>query len=233
MDCIKYSERLRVFYSKEEIKQLENGARLLKDCFNCELKILSTNISGAYRAITMQVGQGSTLSGEYFNKIMLEKKIEDLFYPYIDKHIVLYIKVNPYKPTIVDVVTHEWLQEKMITKGIRKSDFIVDTGIDKTNLSAWINGTRSMSQPVKAMFYFYLIRPTNAHQLLTAFYQDLSEAIIGSTIPVVTEFITEADIRSAVLKKARELNCQVLMGGFNSKIAEISFYEPKRICMIA
>lgn len=35
-------------------------------------------------------------------------------------------------------------------------DIMDETGIDKSNVSAWVNGTRTMSQPVRAMFYYYI-----------------------------------------------------------------------------
>ena len=80
-------EKLSTFYSKEEIVHLEAGARLVREDFNCELKILTTTISGAYKSISVQISQKATLSGEYFDRIILEKKVEDLFYPFLKRDI--------------------------------------------------------------------------------------------------------------------------------------------------
>jgi DNA-binding Xre family transcriptional regulator len=46
----------------------------------------------------------------------------------------------------------------MLKKGVKFNDLVTDTGLDKTNISAWVNGKRDMSQIVKAMFYFYFTR---------------------------------------------------------------------------
>lgn len=106
-------------------------------------------------------------------------------------------------------------------------DIMIDTGIDKTNLSAWLSGARVMSQPVKAMFYFYLTRAADKGQVLGTFFQNLNNATPGAILEVPTEHITEMDVRSEVMKKAIELNCHVLMGDFSMPIANITFYQPR------
>ena len=54
------------------------------------------------------------------------------------------------------IVTPEWVQKKLKEKGIQQVDICKETGIERGNLSAWVNGAKPMSQPVKAMFYYLL-----------------------------------------------------------------------------
>lgn len=69
----------------------------------------------------------------------------------------VHVKAIAYHEPAPNAVTPEWLQNKMTTTGCKVKDLVTDTGIDKANISAWINGVRPMSQPVKAMFYYYFL----------------------------------------------------------------------------
>ncbi len=227
MSYFKYNDKLPKLYSSAEIIKLEEGARELKEDFNCELLVASTNISGAYKSVTITISQGYREDGVYLDKAELEEKVEILFKPFLQERI-LYVRPLPHKVAIVEVVSPEWLKERMLKKGVRIKDIMIDTGLDKTNLSAWLSGARVMSQPVKAMFYFYLTRVADKGQVLGAFFQDLDNATPGAVLEVPTEHITEMDVRSEVMKKANELNCQVLIGDFSMPIADITFYEPRR-----
>ncbi|WP_394803177.1 helix-turn-helix domain-containing protein [Membranihabitans marinus] len=42
----------------------------------------------------------------------------------------------------------------MTKRGINSKELVEMTGINKSNISAWINDIRPMSQPAKALFYF-------------------------------------------------------------------------------
>jgi len=44
----------------------------------------------------------------------------------------------------------------MSSESIRIKDIVNITGLDKGNLSSWINGTREMRRPIQSMFYFML-----------------------------------------------------------------------------
>lgn len=54
-----------------------------------------------------------------------------------------------------------YIRSYMINNGIKSKDICNDTGLDKTNISAWINGKRPMSKIVIAMFHFYFINFNN------------------------------------------------------------------------
>lgn len=60
-----------------------------------------------------------------------------------------------FEDTPVNVVTPDWAQERMNQRKVNLKQLEKDTGIDRGNLSNWVNGKRPMSQPVKALFYYY------------------------------------------------------------------------------
>lgn len=51
-------------------------------------------------------------------------------------------------------ITPDYIREKMFELRLKQVDLVGLTGCDKTNINAWVNGTRGMSQPVKAMFHY-------------------------------------------------------------------------------
>lgn len=56
---------------------------------------------------------------------------------------------------ISSTVTLEWVNDKMFEHNLKQSDICMDTGLNPTNLSAYITGKRPMGQPVKAFFYYF------------------------------------------------------------------------------
>jgi hypothetical protein len=126
------------------------GAALHLRMSNISFKILEVTNT----AITLRVIQGKHLSENYADKkalVELTKELFQRFYP--DKKIhpqAIVFKHNP-----VMQITAQWVKEKMETLDLGVTDIVNDTGVDKTNISAWANGTRPMSQPVKAMFFHY------------------------------------------------------------------------------
>lgn len=53
-------------------------------------------------------------------------------------------------------VDTSWIAQRMEAKSLTQVEVSRQTGIDKSNISAWISGLRPMSKIVKAMFYFML-----------------------------------------------------------------------------
>ncbi|MFA6084236.1 hypothetical protein [Mucilaginibacter sp.] len=228
MSTILQIEKLSKVYSEEEIKRIDEAVREWNTSDRIEFKIQSTVISGVFKSVAVRVSQPFNESGIYLDRATLISKTEAIFKPFLYGRM-LYVDAHPYKPVIIDIVTPEWLEKRMVERGVRVKDIAIDTGIDRTSLSGWISGLRPMSQPVRAMFYFYLIRPADKHNLVSAFYYDLSKAEIGTVIKVVTNYLPEIEIRPMLIRKANELNCQVSIGDFSSEIAEIKFVEKRWI----
>ncbi|MNY29273.1 hypothetical protein D3C86_1633040 [compost metagenome] len=110
-------------------------------------------ISSDANGLIIRTKQDKHVSGNYADEVKLIELTRNLFGILPEKPV---IAVQPliYTPVLVDVVDAKWIQEKMEKHRIQIEDIVADTGIEKSSLSAWIKGTRLMTQPVKAMFYF-------------------------------------------------------------------------------
>jgi hypothetical protein len=54
-----------------------------------------------------------------------------------------------------ELVTPQWVKAQIRRLDLRVNDIVEHTGVNQSNVSAWINGLRPMSASVKAMFYWY------------------------------------------------------------------------------
>jgi hypothetical protein len=131
-------------------EKLEAGAALHRRMSNITFKI--TEVTEG--AIAVKVIQGKHLSENYADKKSLVTLTRDLFERFFpDKKI--HPQAIPFKANPVTEIDAKWVKQRMQTFDVGVTDIVNDTGVDKTNISAWANGTRPMSQPVKAMFYHY------------------------------------------------------------------------------
>jgi hypothetical protein len=152
MNTIKNIHKLdQLGLSGKDKQRLEAGAALHRRMSNITFKILEVTDN----AITLSVSQGRHLSANYADKKTLVTRTRELFQRFFpDKKI--HPRVFAYEPNPVTLIDSRWVKNQMEDLGLGVTDVVNDTGIDKTNISAWANGTRPMSQPVKAMFYHYL-----------------------------------------------------------------------------
>jgi len=114
-----------------------------------------TILSVSEREIHIEASQGETKSGKYATEATLISRTKDLFGKRLPD-TNLNISPVPFAPSPASTVNPEWLESKMQQKGVRIKQIAFDTGIDRESISDWVTGKRSMSQLVKAMFYFYL-----------------------------------------------------------------------------
>ncbi len=150
MNTIKGLLKLGGVASAREMMELDEAARLLLEHSNISFKIISVGDN----TVTVRASQGKQSDGNYADTKKLHTRTTDLFIRYLPE-LKIVVQPVPFQIAQVDVVLPEWVAEKMAETGIKIKDIQADTGIDKTNLSAWVKGTRPMSQPVKAMFYYY------------------------------------------------------------------------------
>lgn len=152
MNTIKNIHLLDSILSDKDKERLEAGAALHKRLSNITFKILEIGD----KSITVRVVQGKHLSENYADKKTLVIRARELF-----EKVLPNMKVHPqvitYVANPVTEVDSVWIKKHMDKLGLRVIDLVNATGIDKTNISAWVNGTRPMSQPVKAMFYYFMI----------------------------------------------------------------------------
>ncbi|WP_316809571.1 helix-turn-helix transcriptional regulator [Pedobacter agri] len=101
--------------------------------------------------------QGEKASGTYASEATLIKRAQDLFGKF-PSEIKIQVEAETHLPSPASLVDVAWIEKKMDEKGVRIKQIAFDTGIDRESIADWVNGKRSMSQIVKAMFYFYLMK---------------------------------------------------------------------------
>ncbi|MFI5453412.1 XRE family transcriptional regulator [Pedobacter sp. UC225_61] len=144
-------EKLSELLSSTEIEKLVKAAERHCESSNMNFTILSANAEG----IEIEVAQGETKSGRYASEATLSNRTKELFANLLPK-AKLHIYAQTFAPSPASTVTTAWLESKMQQKGVRIKQIAFDTGLDRESISDWVTGKRSMSQIVKAMFYFYL-----------------------------------------------------------------------------
>ena len=134
-----------------QLEKLEAGAALHLRHSRIEFKILDYD----GKAVTIRVTQGKSPAEYYLSVKELSLLAKDLFGAFLP-HLDIRSRAIPYSEPSVEVVSPEWIHDKMSEKGLDNKSISEMTGVDKANISNWISGQRPMSQPVKAMFYFML-----------------------------------------------------------------------------
>ena len=136
--------------TEAERAKLEYGASMHQRMSNIIFKVLKVT----EKAVTIRVQQGKHLSENYADQKRLVDLTKELFQKFIlDKEI--HPEAIEYSANPITTINSLWIKQEMTMLDIGVKDIVALTGVDKTNISAWANGTRPMSQPVKAMFYYY------------------------------------------------------------------------------
>lgn len=143
-------EKLQTQLTTEKINQLNRAAEIHQKQANITFSLLALEDD----TIDIEAAQGENKSGKYASESTLIKRTHEVFSLLPE----FKVKVHPvtFLPSPASVVTSAWLEKKMREKDIRIKQIAFDTGINRESISDWVTGKRSMSQIVKAMFYFYL-----------------------------------------------------------------------------
>jgi len=154
MSTILNIEKLQDIIDETAMARLEAGALVHKKQSNIEFNIVT--VEGNVLAVATE--QGKTSSGKYANLKTLIKRTHEVFDNFLPPSFKLEVQPTEYLESPAATVTPDWINKKMLEKEIRIKQIAFDTGIDRSDLSAWINGQRAMGQIVKAMFYYYFSR---------------------------------------------------------------------------
>ncbi|MDY0904296.1 helix-turn-helix transcriptional regulator [Pedobacter sp. CFBP9032] len=151
MSTIENAMMLEGIITSEKILKLEAAAARHKEQSNISFTV--TDVKN--HTIEILTVQKETPSGKYANEATLVKKTEDLFRK-ISPEFKIIVSAETNFPSPAKLVNVPWIEKKMLEKGVRIKQIAFDSGIDRESISDWVTGKRSMSQIVKAMFYFYL-----------------------------------------------------------------------------
>lgn len=151
MSSIQNINLLEAHLSTDQIFKLDKAANRHQEQSNTNFNIRLVSD----KVIEVETSQGETTSGKYATETTLIKRTEDLFRKHLPGHKII-VKPETFQPSPASVVNTAWIEKTMQQKGIRIKQIAFDTGIDRESVSEWVTGKRSMSQIVKALFYYYL-----------------------------------------------------------------------------
>lgn len=137
----------------DEAAKLDAGALQHRKFSRITFKILSVET----KTLKIQAVQAKSPHENYADAETLILRTRELFSRFFPDYKII-VNAVPYKENPTAQVTPEYIRNAMTEYHIKVKDIVAETGIDKTNVSAWVQGTRAMSQPVRAMFYYYIWR---------------------------------------------------------------------------
>jgi hypothetical protein len=137
-------------FREADIDKMEHAALQHKRYSNIEFKI----VEYSPRKVIIQIAQGKNAGGNYFDKKRLIEIVHETYDRFFkDKKV--HVHPIEYVQSQANSVDSKWINDQMLQSGIKLKDMVDDTGIDKTQLSSLISGNRPLSQPMKALFWFY------------------------------------------------------------------------------
>jgi len=148
---IKNIHLVRDLTTFENVRKLEIGALQHRKFARITFKILSVR----ERILEIQTIQTKSPHENHADEDLLILRTKELFSHFFPEYEIV-VTAIPYQANPTEQVTPEYIRDAMTSYDIKVKDIVEETGIDKSNVSAWVNGTRAMSQPVRAMFYYYI-----------------------------------------------------------------------------
>jgi hypothetical protein len=151
MPIIAGIDTLQDLLEADQLEALEKAAETHKVQANIQFSIKERDGNKLY----IEASQSETRSKKYATEATLIKRAHEVFDKWLPD-FELEIEPTTYGLTPTSVVTPAWLEKKMKEKDVRIKQIAFDTGVDRESIADWVSGKRSMSQIVKAMFFFYL-----------------------------------------------------------------------------
>lgn len=138
----------------DQKERLEVGAKLYKRNANIVFKIIENNAD----ELIIKVTQGKNAMEKYLSKNELIQRANSLMNSFSDavNFNKIIVHPTPFQPHPASAITPEYLKIEFQKRNLRIKDVQLATGLETSNISAWLNHKREMSNITKAMFHFYL-----------------------------------------------------------------------------
>ncbi|GIM60548.1 hypothetical protein CAPN008_05980 [Capnocytophaga canis] len=149
-NIIKNIHKIRDYLSDDELKELNEVAFMHRRFSRIYFKILKVDDD----LIRIEVKQEKSPHNNYFEVKRLTEIVQETFAKFFPKHAIQKVPL-PYIESPVEVVTPQWVKDKMNKHKIGSKKLVEDFGVAKSEISAMINEHTSMSNRSKAMFYYY------------------------------------------------------------------------------
>lgn len=135
----------------DSLETLRARAELHRRYSNIEFKVIESTPD----KLVISVRQGKSNAENYFDAKRLVEIGKETFGD-LGAWATIHAGPMPYQVPPPDMVTAQWIQEKMRERGLKVKDVSRALGVDSHTVSAYKNGLKSLSGVVKAMFYYYL-----------------------------------------------------------------------------
>lgn len=119
-------------------------------------RIFFKEISEDEKTLVVRVEQKRNHNGNYFDVKRLIEIVKET-YDHILNGRELIVHPITFQSSPPDIVTGEWIKERMNKYKVGNKKIVIDTGIPKSDVSAMINGHKDMGIRTKSMF-FYLFK---------------------------------------------------------------------------
>jgi len=137
--------------SEDVLSKMEHAALEHQRHSSITFKIVEYDVN----KIVIQAVQGKNATGIYHSQKRLIEIVHETFDRFFKK---IQVHAIPFKESLAQKnVTPAWINKQMLDKGTSLKQLSEDTGIDKTQLSSLITGDRTLSAPMKAMFWYYFL----------------------------------------------------------------------------
>lgn len=111
-------------------------------------------IENSNRKVVIEARQLKLRKGPYLSEREIEKRVLGIIDHFFAEKKV-YVKAHIFKQAPSSIVDPLWINEKMVATGKKLKEIAQDTGIDYSQLSSLVNGSRGLSNVMKAMFWYY------------------------------------------------------------------------------
>jgi hypothetical protein len=151
--------------SEKQLEELDKGAELYAQHASIQFKVEKMEDN----SITIRTLQDKNFLDKYLDSKNLIERTRTLFVRFFPSYTI-HVHPVPYNHPDVNIVTAEWVQEKMKSGKIKLKEITQVSGLDYTQLSSVVNGKRPLSQLMKAyIFYFFsYTKAKNETDILTA-----------------------------------------------------------------
>ena len=150
MSTIINIQKLSEILAESELLRLDAGALQHKRFSNILFDIIAVDKN----VIIIITKQGRNLSGNLADDETLTTRTVELFQPFLPS-FNLDVHVSPKLIPPIEDVDDAWIRKKMNKTGKQIKDIVNDTGLNKSYLSAIVNGRKPISRINKAFFYYY------------------------------------------------------------------------------
>jgi hypothetical protein len=142
--------RLLSGHSQEDLTMMEHAAVTHQRFSNITFKIIEVSD----KKVIIRATQGKNPAGNYFSQKRLVEIVHETFDRFFPGK-TMNVHAVPFQESPVTIVTAEWIRAQMLSTGTKLKKIASDTGIDYSYLSSITSGSEPLSQPMKAMFYYY------------------------------------------------------------------------------